>query len=176
MGIIRDWQNAVSSGGLCSTQGRIWSAHHNAYRAFQTRGIAVRNKKGEVEEWLGALTDIQDTIDIKVLLERAQSDLAASLHDLRLSEARYRHVLEHVADGILLANTKGQYLDANPAACDMLGMSKAEILRSTFTDIIAPEQHERYRRRGCRGRPRWDKSQRMEAPAEGRVGVPLRSS
>ena len=76
-------------------QGRIWSAKHRAYRAFQTRGIPIRNEQGAIEEGVGALTDVQDTIDIKVLLERTQTDLAKSLTELRLSEAKARaHLAE----------------------------------------------------------------------------------
>ena len=88
--IIADWTSAVASGSPYFTQGRIWSAKHSAYRAFQTRGIPIKNEGGQIEEWLGALTDIQDSIDIKALLDRTQTDLADSLKALRLSEARLR--------------------------------------------------------------------------------------
>jgi two-component sensor histidine kinase len=70
------------------TRGRIWSAKHGDYRAFQTRGIPIRNDQDEIEGWLGALTDIQDSIDINLLLQRKQEDLANSLKALRDSEAR----------------------------------------------------------------------------------------
>lgn len=88
--IIEDWKGAVSRGGLYFTQGRIWSAKHNDYRAFQTRGLPVRNETGEIEEWLGALTDIQDTIDIKSLIERPSDELARALRSLRQREAEAR--------------------------------------------------------------------------------------
>ncbi|HZZ60823.1 MAG TPA: HWE histidine kinase domain-containing protein [Roseiarcus sp.] len=88
--VVADWKAAVASGGPYFSQGRVWSARHNAYRAFQTRAIAVRNSDGEVEEWLGALTDVQDTIDIKALLDSARDDLANSLRSLRLREAESR--------------------------------------------------------------------------------------
>jgi PAS domain S-box-containing protein len=88
--IIADWADAIASGGPYFTQGRIWSAKHGAYRAFQTRGIAIRNQEGDIVEWLGALTDVQDTIDIKTLLDRAQVDLAKSLQARRMSEAQLR--------------------------------------------------------------------------------------
>jgi PAS domain S-box-containing protein len=88
--IMEDWARAVDTGGPYFTEGRIWSAKHKAYRAFQTRGIAVRDERGVIYEWLGALTDVQDTIDIKVLLEATKSDLARSLKNLRVSEALSR--------------------------------------------------------------------------------------
>ena len=93
--IMADWASALASGSQYFTQGRIWSARHNGYRAFQTRGIPVKDKRGQIEEWLGALTDIQDAIDIKGLLDRTQTGLADSLKALRASEARSR---AHLAD------------------------------------------------------------------------------
>ena len=93
--IMADWASALASGSQYFTQGRIWSARHNGYRAFQTRGIPVKDKRGQIEEWLGALTDIQDAIDIKGLLDRTQTGLADSLKALRASEARNR---AHLAD------------------------------------------------------------------------------
>jgi two-component sensor histidine kinase len=83
--ITADWANTVSTGSPYLTQGRIWSARHGGYRAFQTRGIQIRNDQDKIEGWLGALTDIQDSI---VLLQRTQEDPANSLKALRDSEAR----------------------------------------------------------------------------------------
>ncbi len=88
--IVKDWKEAVSTGGLYFTQGRIWSTKHNGYRAFQTRGLPVKNEAGEIEEWLGALTDIQDTIDIKSLVERPRDELASAVRLLRQREAEAR--------------------------------------------------------------------------------------
>ena len=80
--------NAVSTGSPYFTQGRVWSAKHGGYRAFQARGIPIRNDQDEIEGWLGTLIDIQDSIDIDLLLQRTQEDLANSLTALRDSEAR----------------------------------------------------------------------------------------
>ena len=88
--IVADWTRAVASGSPYFSQGRIWSVKHNAYRTFQSRAIPVKNKGGGVQVWLGAVTDVQDTIEIKTLLESARTDLANSLRALRLSEARSR--------------------------------------------------------------------------------------
>src|SRR5690242_8050952 len=53
--VQKDWMGAVASGGpIYRTQGRIWSAKHNAWRAFQTRGVPVRDSAGQIVEWVGA--------------------------------------------------------------------------------------------------------------------------
>jgi PAS domain S-box-containing protein len=41
---------------------------------------------------------------------------------LRESEQMFRAVFDSVQDGILIANDEGNYLDANPAACTLLGL------------------------------------------------------
>jgi PAS domain S-box-containing protein len=94
--ITADWRRAVSTGSAYFTQGRIWSVTHGGYRAFQTRGIPIKDEDGRIEGWLGTLTDIQDSIDINVLLQRTQEDLASSLRAHRESEARLSLELETV--------------------------------------------------------------------------------
>lgn len=94
--IFADWTQAVASRSPYFTQGRIWSAKHKAYRAFQARGIPVKNGAGRVEEWLGALIDIQDSIDIGTLLDRTRTDLANSLKAFRVSEATAQKQLEEL--------------------------------------------------------------------------------
>jgi PAS domain S-box-containing protein len=88
--IMADWASATASGSLYCAHGRIWSANHNGYRAFQTQGVPIRNERGEIERWHGALTDVQDIIEMKVLLRRTQTDLADSLTALRDSQAQSR--------------------------------------------------------------------------------------
>ncbi len=88
--LMAEWASAMATGTPYSAQGRIWSAKHNGYRTFQTHGVPVRNERGEICQWFGALTDVQDFIEMKVLLDRTQIDLANSLTAMRESEARSR--------------------------------------------------------------------------------------
>jgi PAS domain S-box-containing protein len=88
--VVADWASAMASGSPYSARGRIWSAKYNGYRAFHTHGVPLRNERGEIDRWLGALTDVQDIIETRVLLDRTQTDLTDSLAALRDSEARSR--------------------------------------------------------------------------------------
>ncbi len=72
------------------------------------------------------------------LLELARADAA-----VRESEARFRGLIEQAADAILVTSREGRYIDVNPAGCDLLGMTRDEVLASTFTDVVAPEEHSR---------------------------------
>lgn len=62
--VMADWTDAVThQRPIYRTKGRIWSARHQAWRAFQTRGVPVRDDAGQIVEWVGALADVQDTLD-----------------------------------------------------------------------------------------------------------------
>ena len=73
--VTADWMGAVGSGGpVYRTQGRVWSAKHQAWRAFQTRGVPARDKTGKIIEWVGALTDVQDALDAQEKLRSARAN------------------------------------------------------------------------------------------------------
>jgi PAS domain S-box-containing protein len=55
----------------------------------------------------------------------------------RESEARYRALFDYVPDGILIADTEGRYLDANPSICRMLGYDLDELIGLDATSIVA---------------------------------------
>ncbi|HEU5398467.1 MAG TPA: PAS domain S-box protein, partial [Gammaproteobacteria bacterium] len=58
-------------------------------------------------------------------------------------EGRYRSLFEHAPDGIVVADTKGFYLDGNPSICRMLGYSHEELVRLHSSDIVVPEELDR---------------------------------
>jgi len=158
-GITADWAKAVASGGPYITQGRIWSVRHGAYRAFQSRGIPIRNEHDEIAEWLGALTDVQDTIDIKVLLRDARKDLAETLRALRVSEARSRiqaEQLRALSDELSTTlNTAGigitrcsrdlRYLRANETYAKIVGLPLGEIVGRPIVEVVGEAAFETIR-------------------------------
>ncbi|MDP3871486.1 MAG: PAS domain S-box protein [Methyloversatilis sp.] len=80
---------------------------------------------------------------------------------LRRSEERFRTVLEHAADAVLIANPMGNFVYANPQASAMLGFSVEELCAMDVSSILPAqdfetsrnllhELHERgYRRTEC---------------------------
>jgi PAS domain S-box-containing protein len=62
------------------------------------------------------------------------------------SEQRYRTLVEQAADGILVSDSTGRYVEANPAICRMLGYSREELLEryasslSAADDPISPQE------------------------------------
>jgi PAS domain S-box-containing protein len=54
------------------------------------------------------------------------------------SEARYRQLVEQSTDGIFVCDLAGNFRDANPAGCAMLGCTRDELLHQKITDVIDP--------------------------------------
>ncbi len=72
--------------------------------------------------------------------------VVCTYHDITArirSEERHRRLFEQVSDGIFVASAEGRYTDVNPAGCEMLGMTREEVLASTFLDVLVPEEHAR---------------------------------
>ena len=76
--------------------------------------------------------------------ERAESDAARLESDAaRLeSEAKFRQYVEYAPDAIFVADENGDYIDANPAACRLLGYSREELLAKNVMELLAPESRE----------------------------------
>jgi len=53
---------------------------------------------------------------------------------------RYRLLIEYAPDGIFVVDDEGNYVDVNPAGCDLLGYTRDEILRMHVTDIIVEDE------------------------------------
>ncbi len=57
--------------------------------------------------------------------------------NLRASQSRLQALFDHSHDAILLADDAGCYVDANPAACALLGYQRKELLALTVADVFA---------------------------------------
>jgi PAS domain S-box-containing protein len=85
---------------------------------------AVRNSRGNI---VGASKVARD------ITGRKQAEAA-----LRASEGRYRALFEYAPDGIVIADPKGYYHDANASLCRMLGYTRDELIRLHSSDIVSP--------------------------------------
>ena len=85
-----------------------------------TTKVPVIDARGEVAGLLGITRDIT---------ERHEAE-----EKLRISEQRYRDLLEQAADGIFLLDENGNFLMANSEICEMLGYAAGELLRLNILD------------------------------------------
>ncbi len=78
-------------------------------------------------------------IYLTVVAERGRAEQA-----LRASERRYRNVFEQSRDTIYITRPDGSIEDVNPAAEELFGLSRAEMLRRHAVDLYAdPDDHDR---------------------------------
>ena len=69
------------------------------------------------------------------ITERKQTEEA-----LRLSEQRYRAILEGAADSVIVVNPQGQFIYANAEAAKLLGYSVEELLKIGFKEIAPSDE------------------------------------
>ncbi len=72
---------------------------------------------------------------LRYAIERKRAE-----ESLRAREAHYRTILENIADGVLITDRQGRYLDVNPRACEVTGYPREELLRLDTTDTYLPEE------------------------------------
>ncbi len=72
-----------------------------------------------------------------VINGRDISERKSATRALRSSENRLRALIDGALDAILVADDSGHYVDANPAACELLGVSRDELLRMRVADFGA---------------------------------------
>jgi len=81
-------------------------------------------------------------------------DNARLFQEARNAEARYHGLFTSAADAIVIADDEGRYLDANPAASELLGYSRDELLGLRVVDVVAvgsewtESEYERFRNEG----------------------------
>jgi PAS domain S-box-containing protein len=84
--------------------------------------------------------------EIRKLLLGMASDISFALDGFASKEARlesqrrYQVLFESAADGILIADVNGNYIDANPSVCRMLGYPRERLLGLHASNIVASEE------------------------------------
>jgi PAS domain S-box-containing protein len=72
----------------------------------------------------------------RIIYYRAQAETAIALRE---SEERFSIVFEAANDAIHIANAEDEILEVNSRLCEMLGYSRAELLKMHVSDLQAPE-------------------------------------
>jgi PAS domain S-box-containing protein len=67
------------------------------------------------------------------------TDQAQTEQALQEQAAKYRLLLEHSSDAIMVTDDAGHILDVNPKAYRLLGYTRVELLRLTVRDLISEE-------------------------------------
>jgi PAS domain S-box-containing protein len=85
------------------------------------------------------LTKGRVTVDLLERSLRYTLAQAQAENELRASERRLRAVYESTRDALVVFESEGQYcVEANPAACDLLGLPRAQLIGRTLSGETAP--------------------------------------
>ncbi len=76
-------------------------------------------------------------VNFRDITERHQAE-----QTMRESEQKFRAVWDNTLDAMLLVNDEMQYVDANPAACQLYGVTREELLTRAMTDFVTPEKRD----------------------------------
>lgn len=96
---------------------------------FQLEGIGVRASAYAIASVatggsvMGLLLGVYDARRVQ------QIELTAE------GERRFRSVFDGTLDALLIANDDGEYVDANPAACELLGTSREDLLGRSISEF-----------------------------------------
>lgn len=107
-------------------------------------------KRDESEIWiLENVMLVKDTKTNKELIEGTLIDITETKRmqqALQEREENYKSLIEHMPDGILIHDEKGETLYANPAALNMIGISSLEdVSKKNLFDYVLPEYHDKIR-------------------------------
>ena len=78
---------------------------------------------------------------VGIALHRARAEQA-----LRDSEQRFRTLFEHSPDAIFVESMNGLVLDVNPAACELHGLSREQLIGKHVLELVPPRVRDNVRR------------------------------
>ena len=124
---IAAWQAAVASRQPYRVEHRLRHAD-GSYRMMGVRGAPLFDDAGEVAEWIGIHTDIEEQ--------------AAAATELAASEARFRTLFDAIDDVLLVypigVDGAEPFVAFNQAAVDRYGYTADELRGKTIEDLLAP--------------------------------------
>lgn len=127
--VRESWSDSNRAGAPIQFEFRMRPAAGGDYRWFLARALAVRGPTGEVVEWYGTSTDIDD-------LKRAGDELRESRTMLRL-------VLDNIPQGVFWKDRESRFLGCNRVVAQSMGLAEpADIAGRSHSDLasITPEQ------------------------------------
>jgi signal transduction histidine kinase len=87
-----------------------------------------------LEQTLRELRDINTNLD-QIVKERTHA-LAEALTRERIEAGRSQAILESIADGVIVFDTQGSAIQANPALSNLINMPLNNIVNSTVNDLV----------------------------------------
>ena len=104
--------------------------------------MRIRTAAGETRYWNYSNSLRTEGVSVPVVRGLVQdvTDAKQARAALRQSEAKYRALIENMAEGLLLVDQDEIIRFVNPRVCRMLGYSEAELLGQDATDLLFREE------------------------------------
>lgn len=114
----------IQAGQFPNQYQNYWLTKQGDLRLIAWSNTAICDSTGTVEYIIGTGIDVT---------ERHQAEEA-----LRNSELQMRALFQGANDAMVVADDQGKYVDANPAACKLFGLSKADLLGRSIAEFAEP--------------------------------------
>ncbi len=103
--------------------------------------VAVECMKQGAADYLlkDRMTRLGQAVTHALEQKRLRAEHQRAAEALRESEARFRVIFEHANDAIHVSNAADEILEVNPRLCELMGYSRAELLKMHVADLQAPE-------------------------------------
>jgi PAS domain S-box-containing protein len=140
------WTHSFTSGENYEIEYRFKRASDGTYRWFLGRASARRNEKGEILQWVGTCTDIDDQKHAEDELRRGHTDLEAKVAERTVELARTNDALQQqqtelrvlfdlIPAMIWFKDTKNRILRINQRAAAAAGKPISEIEGKSTAEI-----------------------------------------
>ncbi len=111
---------------------------------------SIKNLQNEIAGLRWSLCDIRSHKEMEQQLKTIRSELErrvaertaelmATNQSLQQQQHQWQALFEYALDAITITDDEGQYIDVNPAACQLFGVSREELLRSRVANFANPE-------------------------------------
>ena len=106
--------------------------HDDSRAAVELGAFAMPERR---DDYLNLALTLAGAFDLALANARSFARLDRARHEVRASDERYRALMEHAGDAIVLVDVHGAVTEANGQALRMVGKSRDEIVGSTMDDI-----------------------------------------
>jgi PAS domain S-box-containing protein len=139
---IAQWNRSLETGSTFEVQVRLRRAADGNYRWFLCRGVAIRDRSGQIVRWLGGCTDVQQQVEGATQLKMANQALQRSNSDLEQFAYAASHDLQEPLRMVsiyseLLKEEYGNALDGQAISYIEFAVNGARRMSKLLTALLA---------------------------------------
>jgi len=109
---------------------------------FETAWITRSGRRLDIWLTITPLRCLEGKVVGAFLIASDITDRKHTERNLAQSEAQFRSLFENALDAVLIADDQARFVDANPAACSLLGGSRQQVVGSSLYDYMRPDRKE----------------------------------